>query len=87
MLEERRAMAHLKNLHYQGVAARLYKRRVRPRPIAKGDLVLKRAEVSDLGYTRGKLALIWEGSYRVTHVIRDGTYTLSTTEEKTLPRA
>ncbi|RZR79423.1 hypothetical protein BHM03_00005144, partial [Ensete ventricosum] len=51
MHEERRAMAHLKNLHYQGAISRLYNRRVLPRPIAKGDLVLRKAEVSDLGHT------------------------------------
>ncbi|RZS17413.1 hypothetical protein BHM03_00049544 [Ensete ventricosum] len=61
MLEERRTITHLKNLHY-------------------------RAEVSDLGHTRGKLAPRWEGSYRVTQVIRDETYTLSTMEGKILPR-
>ncbi|RWW59947.1 hypothetical protein BHE74_00033088 [Ensete ventricosum] len=51
MLKECRAKAHLKNLHYQRVVARLYNRRVRPRPIAKGDLVLNRAEVSNPGHT------------------------------------
>ncbi|RWW15959.1 hypothetical protein GW17_00020180 [Ensete ventricosum] len=61
MLEERRTITHLKNLHYQGVVARLYNR-------------------------RGKLAPRWEGSYRVTQVIRDETYTLSTMEGKILPR-
>ncbi|RRT47729.1 hypothetical protein B296_00049544 [Ensete ventricosum] len=52
MLEERRTKAHLKNLHYQRAIARHYNRRVRPRPIAKGDLVLGRAEVSDQGHPR-----------------------------------
>ncbi|RWV85136.1 hypothetical protein GW17_00053096 [Ensete ventricosum] len=56
ILEERRAKTHLRNLHYQRAVARLYNRRVRPQPITKGDLVLKRAEVSDLGHTQGKLA-------------------------------
>ncbi|RZR81741.1 hypothetical protein BHM03_00008035 [Ensete ventricosum] len=61
MLEERRAKAHLKKLHYQRAIARLYNR-------------------------RGKLAPRWEGSYCITQVIRDETYTLSTTEGKTLPQ-
>ncbi|RWV86525.1 hypothetical protein GW17_00051578 [Ensete ventricosum] len=87
MLEERKAKAHLKNLHYQGAVARLYNRRVRPRPIAMGDLVLKRAEVSDPGHTQGKLTLRWEGLYRITQVIQDGTYALLTMEGKTLPRS
>ncbi|RRT66597.1 hypothetical protein B296_00040078 [Ensete ventricosum] len=65
MLEERRAKAHLRNLHYQRAVAQLYNQRIRPRPIGKGDLVLKRAEVSDPGHTQGKLAPRWEGPYRV----------------------
>ncbi|RWW74850.1 hypothetical protein BHE74_00017194 [Ensete ventricosum] len=61
MLEERRAKAHMKNLHYHRAVARLYN-------------------------TRGKLAPRREGSYRVTQVVRDETYTISTMEEKTLPQ-
>ncbi|RZS14768.1 hypothetical protein BHM03_00046503, partial [Ensete ventricosum] len=61
MLEERRAKAHLKNLHYQRAVDQLYNQ-------------------------REKLVVIWEGPYRVTQVVRDGTYTLSIMEGKTLPR-
>ncbi|RWV78714.1 hypothetical protein BHE74_00013186, partial [Ensete ventricosum] len=60
LLEERRAKAHLKTLHYHRVVARLYNR-------------------------RGNLTPRWEGSYCVTQVIRDETYTLATMEGKTLP--
>ncbi|RRT35065.1 hypothetical protein B296_00057118 [Ensete ventricosum] len=86
MLEERRAKAHLKTLHYQRAIARLNNRRIWPRPIGTGDLVLRRVEVSDPGCTRGKLAPRWEGPYRVTRVIRDGTYILSTMKGKELPQ-
>ncbi|RZR81135.1 hypothetical protein BHM03_00007313 [Ensete ventricosum] len=48
MLEECRAQAHLKTMHYQRTVSRLYNRRIRPRPIGEGDLVLKKAEVSRL---------------------------------------
>ncbi|XP_064997175.1 uncharacterized protein LOC135632497 [Musa acuminata AAA Group] len=40
LLEERRARAHLRALAYKKVAARIYNRRVRPRPIQVRDLVL-----------------------------------------------
>ncbi|RZR91638.1 hypothetical protein BHM03_00019794 [Ensete ventricosum] len=86
MLEKRRAKAHLKTLHYQRAVARLYNRRVRPRPIGEGDLVLRKAEVSDPGRTRRKLVPRWEWSYRITQVVWDEIYTLSTLEGKTLPR-
>ncbi|RWW05509.1 hypothetical protein GW17_00031205, partial [Ensete ventricosum] len=64
----------------------LYNRRIRPRLIGTGDLVLRKAEVSDPGRTREKLALRWKGSYRVTRVVREGTYTILTMEGKTLPQ-
>ncbi|RZR74991.1 hypothetical protein BHM03_00047204 [Ensete ventricosum] len=86
LLEERRTEAHLKTLHYQRAVARLYNRRIRPRPISTGDLVLRKAEVSDSGHSRGILAPRWEDLYHVTQVVRDGTYTLVTMEGKTLPR-
>ncbi|RWW46354.1 hypothetical protein BHE74_00047721 [Ensete ventricosum] len=66
MLEERMAKAHLKTLHYQRAIARLYNRRIRTRPVSTGDMVLRRAEVSDSGCTRGKLTPRWEGPYRIT---------------------
>ncbi|XP_064946978.1 uncharacterized protein LOC135597654 isoform X1 [Musa acuminata AAA Group] len=56
VLEERRADAHLKALSYQRAVARVYNRKVRPRPIKLGDLVLRRVEVSDPTRARGKLA-------------------------------
>ncbi|RZS03840.1 hypothetical protein BHM03_00034070 [Ensete ventricosum] len=84
LLKERRAETHLKTLHYQRVVARLYNRKVRPRPIGMGDLVLRKAKVSDLGHSHGTPR--WEGLYRIVRVIRDGTYTLATMEGKILPR-
>ncbi|RWW41788.1 hypothetical protein BHE74_00052699 [Ensete ventricosum] len=47
-----------------------------------GNLVLRRAEVSDPTHARGKLAPNWKGSYRVISIVRDGTYTLATMEGK-----
>ncbi|RWV79168.1 hypothetical protein GW17_00059748, partial [Ensete ventricosum] len=42
LLDEHRAEAHLKTLHYQRAVARLCNRRIRPQPM--GDLVLRKAE-------------------------------------------
>ncbi|XP_065035978.1 uncharacterized protein LOC135671746 [Musa acuminata AAA Group] len=74
LLEARRANAHLKDLSYKRAVARIYNRKVRPRPIKLGDLVLRRAEVSDPTRARGKLAPNCEGPYRVIEVVRVGTY-------------
>ncbi|RWW07290.1 hypothetical protein GW17_00029331, partial [Ensete ventricosum] len=51
LLEEQRAVAHLRTLEYKKAVARLYNH-------------------------RGKLALNWEGPYRVESTAREGTYTL-----------
>ncbi|RWW85042.1 hypothetical protein BHE74_00006319 [Ensete ventricosum] len=56
LLEERRAEAHLKTLHYQRAVARLYNQKVRPRPIGMGDLVLRKVDVSNPRRSRRKLA-------------------------------
>ncbi|RZR79003.1 hypothetical protein BHM03_00004567, partial [Ensete ventricosum] len=47
LLEENRADAHLRTLAYKRAIVKLYNRRVRPRLIKAGDLVLRKAEVSD----------------------------------------
>ncbi|RWV82068.1 hypothetical protein GW17_00056461 [Ensete ventricosum] len=54
-----------------------------------GDLVLQKAEVGDSTRSHGKLALNWEGPYRVVEVVevvRDETYTLATMEGRPLLR-
>ncbi|RWW56919.1 hypothetical protein BHE74_00036327, partial [Ensete ventricosum] len=64
----------------------LYNSRVRPWQVAPGDLILRRAEVSDPTRTRGKLAPTWEGPYRVVKVIREVTYVLVNLDGRQLPR-
>ncbi|XP_065050247.1 uncharacterized protein LOC103995026 [Musa acuminata AAA Group] len=69
LLEERRADAHLKALSYKRAVARVYNRKVRPRPIKLDDLVLRKTEVSDSTRARGKMAPKWEGPYRVDKIV------------------
>ncbi|XP_009386946.2 uncharacterized protein LOC103973966 [Musa acuminata AAA Group] len=47
LIEEKRAEAHLRILAYKKAMARIYNRKVQPRPIKVRDLVLRKAEVSD----------------------------------------
>ncbi|RRT31214.1 hypothetical protein B296_00051674, partial [Ensete ventricosum] len=75
LLEEKRADAHLRALAYRRVITKIYNRRVSPRHVQTGDLVLRKTEVSDPTRSRDKLAPNREGPYRVIDVIRDGTYT------------
>ncbi|RRT32684.1 hypothetical protein B296_00040305, partial [Ensete ventricosum] len=86
LLEKKRADAHLRMLAYRRATAKLYNHRVCPRLIMIGDLVLRKAKVSDPTRSRGKLALNWEVSYRVVEVVREGTYPLATMEGRVLPR-
>ncbi|RRT80606.1 hypothetical protein B296_00015704, partial [Ensete ventricosum] len=55
-LEEHKAEGHLKTLRYQKAVARLYNQKVWPQPIGMGDLVLRKAKVSDPRHSREKLA-------------------------------
>uniref|UniRef100_A0A804J640 Uncharacterized protein n=1 Tax=Musa acuminata subsp. malaccensis TaxID=214687 RepID=A0A804J640_MUSAM len=86
VLEERRADAHLKALSHQRAVARIYNKKIQPRPIKLSDLVLRKAEVSYPSQTRGKLAPKWEGPYRVVKVSRPGTYRLASMDGSPLPR-
>ncbi|RWW75019.1 hypothetical protein BHE74_00016990 [Ensete ventricosum] len=86
LLEEKCTEAHLRELTYKKAVVRLYDSRVCPRQVAPGDLVLRRAEVSDPTQTRGKLAPTWEGLYRVIKVIREGTYILVNLDGRQLSR-
>ncbi|XP_064971613.1 uncharacterized protein LOC135616356 [Musa acuminata AAA Group] len=86
MLEERRANAHLKALSYKRAVARVYNRKVHPRPIKLDDLVLRKIEVSNPTRAGGKLAPKWEGPYRVVEIIRPGTYRLATIDGSSLLR-
>ncbi|XP_065012847.1 uncharacterized protein LOC135641416 [Musa acuminata AAA Group] len=86
LLEERRANTHLKALSYKRAVARIYNRKVRPRPTKLSDLVLRRTEVSNPARARGKLAPKWEGPYRVAEIIRPGTYRLATMDDSPLLR-
>ncbi|RZS11387.1 hypothetical protein BHM03_00042716 [Ensete ventricosum] len=69
LLEECRAETHLTTLHYQRAMALLYNRKVRPQSISMGDLVLRKAEVSNPEHSREKLTPRWEGPYRIIRVI------------------
>ncbi|RZS25049.1 hypothetical protein BHM03_00058196 [Ensete ventricosum] len=48
--------AHLRTLAYRRAVTKLYNRRVHPRYVKMGDLVLRKVEVSDPTRSRGKLA-------------------------------
>ncbi|KAK8957147.1 hypothetical protein KSP39_PZI000273 [Platanthera zijinensis] len=71
---------------YQRRIARFYDRRVKPRPISVGDLVLRSLEAAGKGPQQNKLIAAWEGPYVVTAVVKPRTFKIINAEGKTLPR-
>ncbi|VFR02827.1 unnamed protein product [Cuscuta campestris] len=85
LLEERRMVAEAKMTEYQQAAKAYHDNKVGPRYFQVGDEVLRRREASKPG-DGGKLAKKWEGPYRVTAILRPGTYKLETMEGRELER-
>ncbi|GAV64660.1 hypothetical protein CFOL_v3_08178 [Cephalotus follicularis] len=87
LVEELRDKVTIRVAAYQQRASRCYNKRVNPRPLRKGDLVLRNAAIADPTGTRGKLAPNWEGPYMVKRVLRPGTFKLETLGGREIPRA
>ncbi|GAV77951.1 hypothetical protein CFOL_v3_21419, partial [Cephalotus follicularis] len=87
LVEELRDKVAIKVVAYQQRVSRYYNKRVNPRPVRKGDLVLRNSAIVDPTGTRGKLAPNWEGPYKVKRVLRPGTFKLETLGGREIPRA
>ncbi|GAV74523.1 hypothetical protein CFOL_v3_18003, partial [Cephalotus follicularis] len=87
LVEELRDKSAIKVTAYQQRVGRYYNKRVNPRPLREGDLVLRNSAIADLKGTRGKLAPNWEGPYKVKRVLRSRTFKLETLGGRETPRA
>ncbi|GKV48032.1 hypothetical protein SLEP1_g54871 [Rubroshorea leprosula] len=85
LVEEVREMARIRNMAHQGSVARFYNKRVRARQFQVGDLVLRKAELTNTCSHMGKLAPNWEGPYMVAQVNRPGSYVLAYLNGRQLP--
>ena len=85
LLGEIRQQANMKMAVFRQKMMKYYNSRVKARTFRVEDLVLRRAEVSK-PTKKGKLFSNWEGPYRVTEVIRPGTYRLIDLEGHQLVR-
>ena len=56
------------------------------KPLAPGDLVLRKVLGTAKNPAWGKLESNWEGPYRITLAARIGAYYLKDLEEKVVPR-
>ncbi|GAV57752.1 hypothetical protein CFOL_v3_01288, partial [Cephalotus follicularis] len=72
LVEELRDKTAIRVTAYQQRVSRYYNKRVNPRPLREGDLVLRNAIIVDPTGTIGKLASNLEGPYKVKKVLRPG---------------
>ena len=82
LIEERRECATVRLAYYQHKLKRGYDANVKARPLAPGDLVLRKVFGSAKNPTWGKLGPNWEGPYRITSVAGIGVYYLEDLENK-----
>ncbi|XP_077232665.1 uncharacterized protein LOC143870036 [Tasmannia lanceolata] len=86
LLEEIREESRIRVAAYKQKISNYHDSKIRPREFRTGDLVLRRAAVSQPTKV-GKLSPTWEGPYRVKEIIRPGSYKLETLEEHLLLHA
>ena len=84
LVEERRENAMVQLAYYQHKLKQGYDMNVKLRPLALGDLVLRKFLGNTKNSTWGKLGPNWEGPYRITSVARIGVYYLEDLDEKTI---
>ena len=85
-LDKSRDEASHKMAKYQQKMAKYYNKRMKFRRLNIGDLILHKVTPTTKDSTQGKLGLIREGSYKVTHYSRQGSYHLETLDGRKLPQ-
>uniref|UniRef100_A0A2N9FBJ4 Uncharacterized protein n=1 Tax=Fagus sylvatica TaxID=28930 RepID=A0A2N9FBJ4_FAGSY len=76
LAEERRDSALIHLAAYQNGLRRIYEKRINPRELAVGDLVLRKVMGAKLDPTHGKLGPNWEGPYKIASVAGTGAFML-----------
>ena len=82
LIEERRESAMVQLAYYQHKLKQGYDTNVKLRPLALGDLVLRKVLGTTKNPAWGKLGPNWEGPYLITSVARIGAYYLADLDEK-----
>ncbi|XP_075654829.1 uncharacterized protein LOC142624999 [Castanea sativa] len=81
LVEEQRENAMVQLAYYQQKLKRGYNTHVKLRPLASGDLVLRKVLGTAKNPAWGKLGPTWEESYRITSVVGIGAYRLADLDE------
>ena len=82
LVEERRRNAMVQLTYYQHKLKQSYDMNVKLRPLALGDLVLRKVLGNTKNPTWGKLGPNWKGTYRITSVAGIGPYYLEDLDVK-----
>ena len=84
LLDEVRVAAEQQMTRYQGLMAKHYNAKVKPRHFSIGDLFLRKITMATKDPAQRKLRPNWEGPYRIIDCNRKGTYYLETFDEQRL---
>ena len=85
LIEERRERAMIHLAYYHQKLKQGYDANVKLRPLAPGDLVLRKVVGAAKDPSWGKLKPNWEGPFRITSVAGIGAYYLEDLNEKAVP--
>ena len=85
LIEERRERAMIHLAYYHQKLKQGYDVNVKLRPLAPGDLVLRKVVGATKDPSWGKLGPNWEGPFRITSVAGIDAYYLEDLDEKVLP--
>ena len=80
LLPETRGNNLLQVIRYKQRVTRHFNRRVKPRPVHLGDWVVRKVEATGLSHLKGKSGANWDGPYKVTKVLKPGTFRLESPE-------
>ena len=85
-LDEVKEKSFNKMTKYKQKMAEYYNKRVKPKRLDMGDLVLRKATPATRDSVQGKLGPTWEGPYLIVHYFRQDSYHLETMDGQRLPR-
>ena len=86
LIAEKRENAMVQLAYYQQKLKQSYDANVKLRPLAPGDLVLRKVVGATKNPAWGKLGPNWEGPYRITSKAGIGAYFLKDLDEHVVPR-
>ena len=85
LIDERREKAVIQLAYYHQKLKQGYDANVKLRPLAPGDLVLRKVVDAAKNPSWGKLGPNWKGPYRITSVAGIGAYYVEDLDEKAVP--